>query len=130
MPEKKSTHNGIILLVDDEWLVRWSLERALTRFGFEVLTASSGREALEVIGRRLIDWLITDLKMPDLDGFEILRRTRQLRPSARLALITAFGSPAVEKKAIQMGALYVTKPFNVDAFVSTIVESFKLAPPT
>jgi len=104
-----------VLLVDDEWLLCWSLERHLVRLGIEVTTASAGDEAMRLFEASSYDWLITDLKLPAKDGFELITAAKTLRPTIRTVLMTAYGSASVEDRARKLGAIYVTKPFDLDA---------------
>jgi len=104
-----------ILLVEDEWLMRWSLERTLRQWGFEVITAGNGYEALNILAHRPADWLISDHKMPDIDGLELLHRTQYLYPQTRLALITAYCSPSVQERARQLGIPLFQKPLDLSA---------------
>lgn len=118
---EQQTHRGSILLVDDEMLVRWSLEKLLQRHGFQVRIATSGREAIELLSTDSFDWLITDLLMPEVDGFQLLQYTHQAHPRTRLILMTAFGSPEVERDAQRLGASYITKPFDLNTLIQKIV---------
>ena len=109
-----------MLLADDEWLLCWSLERHLVRLGIEVRTASTGDEALRLFESNVFDWLITDFKLPEKDGFELISAAKKIKPDIRTILMTAYGSPAVEEMARKIGARYLAKPFDLD-LVSQIV---------
>ncbi len=102
----------IILVVDDEpsvlELVRYNLAKA----GFRVLTASSGREALAVMGTATLDLVVLDLMLPDLSGFEVCRRFRE-KNRAPVLILTARYNEADRVRALDAGADdYITKPFS------------------
>ncbi len=110
-----------VLLVEDEWLLCWSLERHLVRFGIEVNTASTGDEAFRLFEANRYDWLITDLKLPEKDGIELIVAAKKLRPGMRTILMTAYGSPTLEEKARKLGAIYIAKPFDLDLVVHYVL---------
>lgn len=113
-------NRGIILLADDEWLVRWSLERALNKEGFDVITAASGEAAIKASTGQKLRWLITDLKMPDMDGFALIEKIRSQCPSSHLLLITAHGTPEIAHKAKDLGICYLNKPFDLDTILTLV----------
>jgi len=101
-----------ILIVDDEAAVREYLAGILAA-GYEVFTAATGMEALEMIQGQDYDLVICDLMMPDLDGLEIIARARQYRPDTAFIVLTAYGSLESAIKAIRLGASdYLLKPFD------------------
>ena len=103
---------SIILVVDDEIELRASVERILRRAGYEVDAAPSGTEALAAIGRRPYDLVVTDFKLPDLDGLEVMRRARRMRPDLEVVLMTAFANIPLAVDAIKQGAYdFISKPF-------------------
>lgn len=111
-----------LMIVDDELHVRESLASWFTEDGYEVVTASSGKEALTVLGRRHIDVVITDIKMPGMDGLELLRRIRQVDPDVAVILVTAYASVATAVQALKEGAYdYLVKPFDPEE-LSHVVE--------
>ena len=78
----------------------------------EVLVASGGREAIELLKREPVDVVLSDLKMPEVDGIEVLRAVKELRPNAEFVLMTAHGTVATALTAMRLGAYdYLTKPF-------------------
>ena len=105
-----------ILVVDDEPSVRESLSAWLAEDGYAVDTAPAGAEAVEML--RATDYAVcfVDLKMPGgMDGLEVLREIRQLRPETAVLIITAFATVDTAVEAMKMGAHdYVTKPFNLE----------------
>jgi DNA-binding NtrC family response regulator len=109
-----------ILVVDDEKIKRVTLADDLTSEGHEVVTAADGQQAVELLDREVFDVLITDLKMPRLDGMELLKRLKANPEHEDVAVIlmTAYGSIPVAVEAMKLGAFdFVTKPFrNEDVF--------------
>jgi len=82
---------------------------------YEVTTASDGREGLSYIDRDIFDLIITDLKMPKADGFEVLKKTKDVSPNSVVIMITAFGTKDTAIEAMKLGAYdYIGKPFNID----------------
>ncbi len=104
-----------ILVVDDERSMRELLAIVLRREGYEVLLAENGRAAVETLGRETVDLLISDIKMPDLSGVEVLRAAKQIDQDILGIMITAFASTESAVEAMRLGACdYLTKPFDVD----------------
>ncbi len=104
-----------ILVVDDERSMRELLAIVLRREGYEVLLADSGRAAIETLERESIDLLISDIKMPDLSGVEVLRAAKRIDQDTLGIMITAFASTDTAVEAMRLGACdYLSKPFDVD----------------
>jgi DNA-binding NtrC family response regulator len=104
----------LILVVDDRADNREAIAEAMERQGHAVLTASGGREALEKISAHAPDLVITDLKMPDLDGLELLKTARAAANPPEIILLTAFGTVETAVDALKHGAFnYLTKPVNL-----------------
>jgi two-component system response regulator AtoC len=105
----------LILLVDDEPTLRLSLGDALTDAGHTVTLAGDGAEALERIKDRSFDLIISDIRMPRMDGLSLFRRARDLMPSAEFVLMTAYGEVQDAVAALKEGARdYLTKPFDAE----------------
>lgn len=106
----KSIH---ILLVDDQKSLRRSLSLMLLGAGFDTTEAESGSQALAALNQVEFDLVITDLRMDDMSGIELLREIKQLRPQLPVILITAYGSIESAVDAMRLGAFdYLTKPFS------------------
>ncbi len=115
-----------ILVVDDEESILWSLSQNLTMANdsYCVGTAESAEEALTMIDRTGVDVLITDYKLPKMDGLRLIESVNQNSPDTRSILMTAYGSPEVMGKANSRGSFaYVEKPFTVDQLLHYITES-------
>ena len=110
MTEKMS-----ILVVDDERIVRESFLHWFRKYGCKTDAAASGLEALEKLERYPFDLLFVDIKMPGMDGLELLEKVKQQYPEAIVIIITAYGSIDTAVKAMKMGASdYLLKPFQPD----------------
>jgi len=104
-----------ILVIDDQRVVRQYLRMALQRAGYDVVVASDGRKGIQMLETDEIDLVLTDLKMPYLDGFAVLRYVQRTRRQVPVVLMTAYGSPAVEEEAGRLGAFaYLSKPFEIE----------------
>ncbi len=111
-----------LLIVDDELHVRESLSRWFIEDGYEVETADSARSALAVLGRRRFDVVITDIKMPGMDGLDFPKRIREVDSSVSIILITAYASVSTAVEALKSGAYdYLVKPFDPEE-LSRVVE--------
>ena len=101
-----------ILVVDDDSHIREVLDVRLSSAGYEVIQASDGREALERLSRTPVDLVISDIRMPGVDGLELQARLEKTAPKLPIIFLTAYGSIQDAVKAIKSGAVdYLTKPF-------------------
>jgi two-component system NtrC family response regulator/two-component system response regulator HydG len=110
-----------ILVVDDEKNTREALSQILTEDGYDVIAASDGYQALDLIGRDLPDLILADLKMPGMNGIELLSRIRVKGYDFPFVLMTAYGTIETAVDALKKGAEdYLTKPINVEALQTQI----------
>jgi two-component system, NtrC family, response regulator HydG len=110
-----------LLVADDDPGLRESLERTLTREGYQVVLASDGRAALERVQAGGIDLIVTDLRMPGLTGLELLRAAKAIMPDVDVILLTAFGTVEEAVKAMKDGAYdFLTKPFRREQLIKLI----------
>ena len=101
-----------ILVVDDEEMLRNLLEKILTKEGYQVETAADGVEATDKLRQRKYDLMISDIKMPRLNGFELLKLAKKEYPTMGAIIMTAYGDSFTVKDALILGAdEYITKPF-------------------
>ena len=104
-----------ILVVDDERSMREMLAILLRREGHNVSIAENGRTAIDLLNRHPFDLVVSDARMPDLDGLEVLRHARTINPSVIAIMVTAYGSPDLIRGVAQLGVNdYVEKPFNTE----------------
>jgi two-component system response regulator PilR (NtrC family) len=104
-----------ILIVDDEPSMREMLRIALRRDGYEVVLAENGRQAIEQLQRQPVDLLLSDIRMPDMSGVEVLRTAKDLNKDVVAFMMTAFASTDTAVEAMRLGAVdYFTKPFSMD----------------
>lgn len=104
-----------ILVVDDEQSLREVLSIMLKRAGYAVTAVSDGEEAIEQVQKEIFDLVITDLRMPKVDGMEVLRAVKSASPETVVLIITAFATADSAVEAMKQGAYdYLTKPFQVD----------------
>lgn len=104
-----------ILIVDDQTNIRALLSVVLTSEGYVTFQASSGEAALEIVEKERPDILITDLKMPGMDGLELVKQCRLIRPHMILFMMTAYGELDIIAEARRSGVVeYFPKPFDID----------------
>ncbi|MBI5026859.1 MAG: NAD(P)H-dependent oxidoreductase subunit E [Nitrospirae bacterium] len=104
---------GNILIVDDEPVVIKSCERILKPEGYTVDGASSGKEAISILEKRDYDLVITDLKMPEIDGIDLIKWIRTSKPGTGIVVITGYPSQETIKDALDLGIIdYLPKPFS------------------
>jgi two-component system, NtrC family, response regulator PilR len=104
-----------ILVVDDERSMRELLAIVLKREGHEVLVAESGRAAIALLEKEPVELLISDVRMPDVSGVQVLAAAQRLNPEIIGIMVTAFASTETAVEALRLGAYdYLSKPFNVD----------------
>jgi len=106
---------GKILVVEDEKSMREVLRMLLEAENYEVMTARNGLEGLSHIDSDIFDLVITDMKMPKVNGFEVLKKIKEISPETIVLMITAFGTKESAVEAMKIGAYdYIHKPFNID----------------
>jgi DNA-binding NtrC family response regulator len=104
-----------ILVVDDEKLLRWSLEQNLSKGGYEVVAVEKGLEGLGAFKEEIPDVTLLDIHLPDVSGITVLEGIKEINPYALVIMITAFGDIQTAVKTIKLGAYdFVEKPFNME----------------
>ena len=115
-----------ILVIDDERGVCALFKRFLTPEGYIVLTALDGMSGLKIVEEKKPDMVLLDLKMPKMDGIEILRRIKKIDKNIVVIIITAYGTMDTARMAMKLGAYdYITKPFHLDHVKAVIKDGLK-----
>ncbi len=115
----QDTHN--LLVVDDEAVIREGMRRILSTDGYHVETSASGRAAIEKIQEQDFDVVITDLKMPGMDGIEVLKTIKILQPEVPVIIITGYSTVDTAVDAMKNGAFdYIAKPFTSDLILDKV----------
>ena len=110
-----------ILVIDDERNMRWVLERALAKAGYDVVTAERGEQGIQRFARHAVDLVLLDLKMPGMDGMTVLRELRRQNRTVPILLLTAYATVPTAVEALRIGANdYLRKPFDVETVLATI----------
>jgi two-component system response regulator PilR (NtrC family) len=119
-------HKGKILIVEDEKSLREVLTILLEEEGYETASAVDGMAAAEMIQQDIYDIVITDLKMPRADGFEVLRKVKEVSPTTIVIMITAFGTTESTIEAMKLGAYeFIHKPFKIDEIRLVVNKAFE-----
>ena len=110
-----------ILVIDDERNMRWVLERALTKAGYDVVTAERGEQGIQQFALYAVDLVLLDLKMPGMDGMTVLRELRRQNRAVPILLLTAYATVPTAVEALRIGANdYLRKPFDVETVLATV----------
>ena len=104
-----------ILIVDDQFGIRVLLTEVLQKEGYETFQAANGPQALSLAANHEIDLVLLDMKIPGMDGIEILKKLKEMKPDIRAIIMTAYGELDLIEKAKELGALtHFAKPFDID----------------
>lgn len=111
--EVKTLSEARILVVDDEYLIRWTLQQNLEKEGYEVFLSETGEEALEKVKKEAPDLVLLDIKLPGMDGYEVLQEIGKIDRDIVTVMITAYEDVERVVRAMKLGAFdYITKPFD------------------
>jgi ATP-dependent Lon protease len=117
----QSERRHSILVVDDEKITRRNLKHVLTREGYQVVTAADGLEAIDLINDRAFDVVITDLKMEQADGMQVLETAKQKNPDTEVIIITGYATVPAAVSAMRKGSHhFLAKPLKLDEIRSTV----------
>ncbi len=106
---------GKILIVDDQFGIRILLNEVLQKEGYETYQAANGIQALEVVTKHAPDLVLLDMKIPGMDGIEILKRMKMIDKDIRVIIMTAYGELDMIQEAKTLGAMtHFAKPFDID----------------
>lgn len=118
---KTENNSYKILVIDDDESIRKTLTNYLKKLNFNVYSASNGSEGIEIAQKEIPDLVITDIKMPKADGFEVLKKVKEIDSHIHVIMITAFDDMSSTVKAMQQGAYdYIEKPLEIDKLKITI----------
>jgi DNA-binding NtrC family response regulator len=110
-----------VLILDDERIVGERLKASLERVGFSVDAFFASRDALKKIEQEHYDILVTDLKMKDPDGLEVLRTAKKKRPNIKAVVITGFATDQMAEEAFSAGAVnFIAKPFKISQLIKLL----------
>jgi len=119
-----------VLIVDDEKNILLTLSQSLEVLQLETDTATNGEEALAKLKEKDFGLILLDLRMPGMDGMEVLRKVREIRPDIRIIMITAYGTIELAVEAMKLGAVdFIQKPFSpeeIRELVSRVLDREKL----
>lgn len=119
-----------VLIVDDEKNILFTLSQSLEALQLETDTATNGEEALAKLKEKEFGLILLDIRMPGMDGMEVLRRVREIRPDIRIIMITAYGTIELAVEAMKLGAVdFIQKPFSpeeIRELVSRVMDREKL----
>jgi two-component system response regulator PilR (NtrC family) len=114
-----------VLVIDDEPSVADALKVILSDSGYQVAVAMSGGEALDKLGKRRFDLVITDVRLPDISGLDVLRHLRRSHPGVLAIIITAHHTPELAVESLSLGAVAVLpKPFSPSDLLTVINTAF------
>ncbi|MDP4126331.1 MAG: sigma-54 dependent transcriptional regulator [Bacillota bacterium] len=117
-----------ILVIDDEERMCWALDRALSHEGYQVITATRGLKGIDLAQESDPSMVILDLKMPDIDGIEVLKELKKINPSIPVIMITAHGTIDTAIEAMKIGATdYITKPFKLEEIKIQVKKALHLS---
>ncbi len=123
---KEAREKFRILVVDDELVVRDSLKEWLEDEGFQVDMAESGEEALKKLNAEAFNLMLTDIKMPGMDGVELLERARDIHRDLPVVMMTAYATVETAVEAMKIGAMdYLMNPFDPDTLVPLIIQLYQ-----
>ncbi|GAB6108160.1 sigma-54-dependent transcriptional regulator [Fusibacter bizertensis] len=112
---------GTILIAEDEVNLALLLERILKKEGYVVYVANDGSAAKSILEAKQIDMVLTDIKMPDIDGIELLKYIKKIDPSIEVIVMTAFATVDTAINALKLGARdYIRKPFDIDEVINAV----------
>ncbi|GAB4292950.1 MAG: sigma-54 dependent transcriptional regulator [Myxococcota bacterium] len=117
-----------ILVIEDEKLIRWSLEKKLKKEGFDVFCVETGREGLDSMGNVKPNAILLDLKLPDMNGLDVLKEIRKLCVECPVIIITAHGDIQTAVTSIKLGAYdFIKKPFELEEVILTLSRALDAA---
>lgn len=115
-----------VLLVEDEVTIARGLKMVMDEGGYDVDLADTGLVALNKFRTKKFDLMVADLRLPDIDGMEVIEHVREIRPETKVVIITGYPSVATAVKAVKIGVSdYLRKPFTDDEFITAVDTAIK-----
>ena len=113
-----------VLIMEDEESVAKGLGIALSEEGYKVDLAMTGRSALDSFSQKMFDLLVADLRLPDIDGMEVIKQVKRRRPDTEVLVITGYSTVNTAVEAMKLGASdYLSKPFTKNDLISIVKEN-------
>jgi NADH:ubiquinone oxidoreductase subunit E/CheY-like chemotaxis protein len=110
-----------VLIMEDEASVAKGLGMVLSEEGYNVDLAMTGRSALDTFNQKMFDLLVADLRLPDIDGMEVIKQVKRRRPDTEVLVITGYSTVTTAVEAMKLGASdYLSKPFTEDEFIAAV----------
>ncbi|WP_416828064.1 response regulator [Ectobacillus polymachus] len=120
--------SGKILIVDDQYGIRILLNEVFQKEGYQTFQAANGFQAIDIVVNDKPDLIILDMKIPGMDGIEILKRVKQIDKSIKVILMTAYGELDMIQEAKQLGALmHFAKPFDIDELRNAVRQQISVS---
>ncbi len=120
-----------VLLVEDEPNMAKGLEMLMNEEGYNVDLAVTGQDALNTIGTEKFDLMVADLRLPDIDGMQVIERMKGIHPDTKVIIITGFPSVSSAVKAVKIGVSdYLRKPFTSDEFLNAVSDVITVKKPS
>jgi DNA-binding NtrC family response regulator len=117
-----------VLIVDDEPIVREAIHDWLVDAGYDVATAETGEEALEILAEQDFGIIVLDVRLPGKTGIRVLQELKEVKPNVKAIVITAYASPEMRAEAMRQGAVrYMVKPISPDELEKVIRETVSSA---
>ncbi len=114
-----------ILVVDDQYGIRVLLNEILQKDGYQMFQAANGVQALKIVEDEVPDLVLLDMKIPGMDGLEILKRIKEIKPNVDVMMMTAYGELNMINEALNLGAInHFAKPFDIDDVRNVIKDNF------
>lgn len=122
-------HKNKVIIVDDQHWIKVMLKEVLSDSGFTTLVASNHIEAVEIVKSEQPDIVILDVNLPDINGFELLSKLKNIKPDMKAIFISGSSNAEYARRAMAEGALkYFIKPFDIFEFATFLVEISSLDP--
>ena len=122
--------SSLVLVIDDDKLFRWTASKVLERAGYRVHEAATGEAGLAAVRDCHPDAVLLDIRLPDLDGFALLKAIRQARPDLPVLMVTADPTPETGRQALQLGAYaHFEKPCDWTALLDAVSQALPPATP-